>query len=114
MVKRILAGAAAFSILSACVGSANDPGPYPSDYQQIVKDYLHANLKDPYSVRDLEIGPPEQNSRWTGLLYSGELYAWRSCVAYNAKNSFGAYIGIKSYGYYIRNGEVVYWHEGDC
>lgn len=114
MVNKIGAAAALVALLSACVGSSDDLGPYPTNYEQIVKDYLHENLKDPYSVRDLAITAPVQASAWTGLLYSGELFAWKTCVTYNAKNSFGAYIGLNSYGYYIRDGEVVFWRRGDC
>jgi hypothetical protein len=100
--------------LSACVGAGDDPGPFPDDYQEIIKSYLHDNLKDPYSVQDLSISSPNNASTWTGLAYSGELTAWRSCVIYNAKNSFGGYIGIQQHTFWIRNGEVVYWRTEEC
>jgi hypothetical protein len=70
MVKKFCAAAALLVAVTACVGSSDDPGAYPGDYEQLIKAYLHDNLKDPYSVRDLSIGKPEKTNTWTGLLYS--------------------------------------------
>jgi hypothetical protein len=98
----------------ACAGKIDDPGPYPDSYEQIIKDWLHTHLKDPYSIRDLSIGHPMEGSVWTGLLYHGAVPAWRSCTRLNSKNSYGAYTGIKGFEFYIRDGEVVYSQEGAC
>jgi hypothetical protein len=99
--------------ISACApvpGSGlakNDPGPFPENYEQMVKNNLNASLKDPYSVQELTITRPIQTSLWTGIARSGSVQAWATCVTYNAKNSFGAYVGKRSYTYFIREGEFV-------
>ncbi len=96
--------------LTACVsasegGYANDdPGPYPSNYEQLVKSHLRQTLKDPYSVMDLNIAPPVRTSAWIGIQRGGNAQAWVTFVSFNAKNSFGAYVGTKCYRYYIKGG----------
>ncbi len=104
-------------MLDACAtGNAggNDSGIFPDNYREIVQDYLHTNLKDPYSVRGLSIGAPQQASVWTGLLNSGELDGWASCVTYNAKNSFGGYVGLRSYRMFIKSGSIEWVQQADC
>ena len=93
--------------IGACAANSSDPGPYPSDYEDIVKSFLHSSLKDPYSIRDLSITPPVQKTAFMGLLGGGSVAAYSTCVTYNAKNGFGAYTGISSNTYYIRNGAIL-------
>ena len=35
-----------------------DPGPFPARYEETVRGYLNATLKDPYSVMSLTIARP--------------------------------------------------------
>jgi hypothetical protein len=113
MLKKFCVAMTLLVAITACVGGNDDPGAYPGDYERVINAYLHYNLKDPYSIRDLSIDKPTKADTWTEL-YPFVLHAWRSCVTYNAKNSYGAYVGIKTYAYYIRNGQVVLWREGGC
>jgi hypothetical protein len=86
----------------------DDFGPYPANYDALINQWLQANLKDPYSVRDLVTSEPVQGKYWGGLLVTGgNVAAYRSCVQYNAKNSFGAYIGLRTYAFWMKNGRII-------
>jgi hypothetical protein len=85
----------------------DDVGPYPENYEVLIKQWLQVNLKDPYSVRDLVITQPIQGKYWGGLLVTGgNVTAYQSRVQYNAKNSYGAYIGLRTYSYWMKNGRI--------
>jgi hypothetical protein len=102
--------------LTACVSCSpvtgsdhlakNDPGPYPTNYKQVVGNYLPASLKDPYSVQSLSASQPQKVTVDTGLAGGGNVQAWQSCVTYNAKNSYGAYTGIRYYTFTFRDGQL--------
>lgn len=115
-MKRFTIFAAVAGIaLAACGGvSGNkaDPGPFPENYEQQVKAHLRQSLKDPYSIQSLSIARPIRLSLWTGLVYSGSVETWASCTSYNAKNSFGAYVGLSNFTYYFRDGQLFNMREG--
>lgn len=103
--------------LAGCVTAQTaqgNPGPFPEGYEKLVRSWLKANLKDPYSLRDLTIGRPVKENLWRGLVFGGNLPSWKLCTVYNAKNSFGAYIGIKSYAFYMRYNEIVSVNQEPC
>ena len=115
--RKIAWTALAAALLSACAGSpppaSPQPAPESADVEQRVKRHLDEALKDPYSVRDLEISPVVRGSVWTGLVNYGEAASWSSCVRYNAKNSYGAYVGRRSYRYhFLDNGRL--WIVPSC
>lgn len=93
-----------------------DYGSYPDNYEQLIKSHLDHNLKDPDSLKRLNIGPPVEGHYWAGLVNGGNFYGYRSCVSYNAKNSFGGYVGQKTYVYWIKHGRVtgVFPNAGLC
>ncbi len=73
-----------------------DYGPSPSNHELLVKEWINSNLRDPYSIQDLQISSPVADRYWGGLLVSGGyVYAHRVCVRINAKNAFGAYTGLR-------------------
>jgi hypothetical protein len=74
----------------------------PANYKQIIADTLRRTLKDPYSVRSAEISQP--SIRFAGILNGGEGVV--VCVRYNAKNSFGAYTGLRTTGF-VFNARVI-------
>lgn len=80
-------------------GSANaapiEIGPMPSNYDQLTRDWLQENLKDPDSLKLRSIGAPVKTEN-----------GWLVCVTYAAKNSYGAYNGFKTHPFYMRNGAV--------
>lgn len=70
-------------------------GPMPSNYDQLARDWLQQNLKDPDSLKLRSIGAPVKTEN-----------GWLVCVTYAAKNSYGAYNGFKTHPFYLRNGAV--------
>lgn len=80
----------------------DDTGPMPQNYEQTIQAYLQSALKDPYSMRDFSAGIPVRASCAIGIY--GSYHAWRVPAQYNAKNSYGAYVGIRAY-YYWFHGE---------
>jgi len=103
-----IALASCASVASESNGAGtHDAGPYPSNYEEIVKRYLHDTLKDPQSIQELTMSKPVEKKVFMGALGGGTVPAWATCVSYNAKNSYGGYTGIKSYTYYLRNGAIL-------
>ena len=82
-----------------------DFGAYPENPEPIIKAYMARALKDPYSVRYHGFSKPK---KWWigGVGRTKVVYGYRVCVTYNAKNSFGAYVGSKTAFFLIRNGVV--------
>nr|DAO57697.1 MAG TPA: protein of unknown function (DUF4969) [Caudoviricetes sp.] len=83
-----------------------DYGPYPENYEQIVKNYMAQSLFDPYSAQFIFDGSPSQ--RYLAKPFGGEtLYGWGGTVSVNAKNRFGAYVGYHTFAYIIKYGSVI-------
>jgi hypothetical protein len=84
-------------------------GPYPKDYETVVKSYLEGILFDPYSVKyDNVTKPLEAYSRRAPILGgSPDIYGWYSKVCFNAKNRMGGYVGRTCYKLLIKNNRVV-------
>src|SRR5258708_4474940 len=83
-----------------------DPGPYPSNYKQLIAGYLLATLKDPSSAQILSSSEPKPAQTYAGVQRGGNVAVWKSCITYNAKNSFGAYTGMHSYTFSFRDGQL--------
>ena len=85
-----------------------DFGSQPTNYEQTVREYMNNSLKDPFSAQ-YQFGQPEK--AWYGnpggLLVSRDIrYGWGVLVRVNAKNSFGAYVGWRNYGFYFKNNRL--------
>lgn len=116
-------------LLGACVTPQTGQtvitaGPQPSEAQSItaIKKYLERELKDPDSLKQFRVtSGPEQISWYRGLVHGGgNAQGWLYCFEYNAKNSYGAYTGVKTDGVVLRmygeTAEVmpaVNWHIAD-
>jgi hypothetical protein len=74
----------------------------PANYRDEIVKRLRTLLKDPYSVRSAEISSPAMG--FVGIVNGGN--APVVCARYNAKNSFGAYIGVQATAFIFRNGSV--------
>ena len=68
-----------------------DAGQKPEKYEQTILDFLKKNLKDPNSMIDFSVTDPVQSSCRIGIY--GSFHGWRVDTAYNAKNSYGGYVG---------------------
>lgn len=82
---------------------AADPGPYPHNFEEIVKGYFTPQLKDPESARYRIITPFQGYHR----SISSTKYGYITKVYINAKNGYGGYTGEKLWELLINNGNVV-------
>lgn len=89
--------------------AAADYGEYPTNYEEIVKEYFNSSLVDPYSAH-YRIGTPQKGfSAKRPILGGGvDKFGYIVDVAINAKNRFGGYVGERPYRVLIRNGQVVW------
>lgn len=71
---------------------------------RVIYDYLKSTLKDPDSLKSFRIySDPVLISWYRGVLDGGgNEQGWLHCFEYNAKNSFGGYVGVKKDGYVLR------------
>lgn len=103
---------ALFAMLAACAGppspeqvASADYGPYPDNYEQIVRNYHRTYLKDPSTAQYRGFSTPMKV--WWGNRMSGAKFGYRVCVTYNARNSYGGYVGFKTDAALINNGRVI-------
>ena len=79
-------------------------GPYPTNYKQIIMQWLNKQLIDPDSARIEWDGEPKSSELGKGgEAVSGYLVNF----TVNARNQFGAYTGKQKHSVLIRNGEVI-------
>ena len=79
-----------------------DAGKKPILYEETIRQYLKNNLKDPNSLIDFSVSEPILTSCAVGIY--GPFYGWRVTTQYNAKNSYGGYVGLQTF-YYWFHGE---------
>ena len=85
---------------------AADTGPYPSNYEQIVKDNFATSLFDPYSAVYSFTRTPTKG--YGGSPIVGARIGWIVCGTVNAKNRMGGYVGVKPFVVVISNGAVIH------
>src|SRR5262245_16028397 len=79
-------------------------GPYPTNYKQIVMQWLNKQLIDPDSARIEWNGEPKPSDVGKGgEAVSGYLVNF----TVNARNRFGSYTGKQKHSVLIRNVEVI-------
>lgn len=92
-------------------GVPGDFGAEPADYASAVHTYFQQALKDPESAQFRQIGEPHQGDleHWMGLVNGGMKtnYGWIVDVTVNAKNSYGAYVGYRTYSFLFRGESIV-------
>lgn len=84
-------------------------GPQITDLDRMAHAYLDTKLKDPYTVMDFRILEGPRKAWLYGPLGGGRYgfrWGWSFPVQYNAKNSYGAYTGIKVHILFAWGGEV--------
>ena len=97
-------------LLAACAAPQNYQvdqrrgPPIPAEQaEQVVRAYLTRNLKDPDSIKQWKFEGPIEISWQRGIVYGGGRdEGWLFCVEYNAKNSFGAYVGLQRVPFVMR------------
>lgn len=101
VVPALLAG-----LVAGCVNTnphqqqmLSTAGPEPSRevVENSIRAYLNRTLKDPDSIKQYRL-ISFQKTRWLrGAIRGGGAYEdWLACVEFNAKNSYGAYVGLKT------------------
>lgn len=98
--------------LSACVTLPGptqekeaDYGAFPDNYQDITRDYLMAELRDPPSIEIKSMSSPKK--RWIGDKITGINYGYLVCVEVDSKNLLGKLTGMRNDAVLIRNEVVV-------
>lgn len=81
---------------------ANFSNVVPDNYKELIVNRVIDRLKDPYSIRSASISKP--TTGFVGLLNGGTRPI--VCIKYNAKNSFGAYIGINEAVFFFKDGRI--------
>ena len=101
------------------IGSADDYGQYPTNYEHLVNVWLKVYMKDPDSVKDLKVfGPSKFFLSAPSMDAAGymtvhhypldtQIYGYLVNFYCNAKNSYGAYEGSQMHSIFIRDGEIV-------
>lgn len=79
-------------------------GPYPTNYKEVIMQWLNKQLIDPDSARIEWNGEPKP----TDLGKGGEAVSgYLVNFTVNARNQFGVYTGKQKHSVLIRNGEVI-------
>ena len=85
-----------------------DCGPKPMKYQETMKAWLEATLKDPESARYRNFSEPVKDCIRQSVFEGGQLiFGWSMSVEMNAKNSYGGYNGYETYSFMIRDEKIV-------
>jgi hypothetical protein len=119
-VKRILFIAAWISCLAGCAvappsqeeiqaaAAAQGFGePSTINWKAIVKQWFFGVLKDPLSAQYVFSEPAKGVNLVNGKLVAGYLVL----VRVNGKNSFGAYIGFRTYSFLFRDNRLIGVHQ---
>ena len=79
-------------------------GPYPTNYKELIMQWLNKQLIDPDSARIEWTGEPKPSDVGKG---SEALSGYLVNFTVNARNRFGAYTGKQKHSVLIRNGEII-------
>ena len=100
----LAACASSFDVSMQAVRNA-DYGPYPKNYQQLIRKRLDGNLLDARSAQIRFTTPPRKVYQLVRVPYKldGRAY-YAVCVEVNAKNAYGGDTGWQTKRYSIYNG----------
>lgn len=100
------------AVLTGCASvspkelAAADFGAYPTDYENVIKNYAGRALKDPYSAV-YRFETPRKGVAQDGIAMGGKKhFGWIVPVIINAKNDFGGYTGEKLHYFFLAEGQV--------
>jgi hypothetical protein len=87
---------------------AADYGEQPTHYEEAIHAYFDSTLKDPSSVQYRNITAPSKGYIRGPLIAGGHVtYGWTVSAAVNAKNSYGGYVGFRTYTFLFRGDKIV-------
>lgn len=88
--------------------AAADYGARPTRYEDSIRAYFDATSKDPSSLQYREITVPEKGYIQGPPISGGKItYGWRVDASINGKNSYGGYVGFRTYQFLFRGEELV-------
>lgn len=87
------------------INVSKDAGTMPNNYEETAKQCLMQRLKDPDSLKQFSVGNPSKTSCSIGIY--GPFWGWCVQVNYNAKNSFGGYVGLQTKYFWFHGENVV-------
>lgn len=100
-------GVAAVLLLAGCrTPNQQTCGPFPTDYESIVRSYITTTFKHSDRLEWKAITFPRQGSLWRGVLFGGAKPCWQVDVTLDEKNSSGGYVAYQR-TIYIKNDRVV-------
>ncbi|MGC1320961.1 MAG: hypothetical protein WA849_02145 [Candidatus Udaeobacter sp.] len=79
-------------------------GPYPTNYKELIMQWLNEELIDPDSARIEWSGEPKPSDMGKD---SEAVSGYLVNFTVNARNRFGSYTGKQKHSVLIRNGEVI-------
>jgi ketosteroid isomerase-like protein len=86
-------------------------GAMPVNYREAISNYFAEHLIHPESVQYKEVTAPEQGeeSVISGAVLMSEkrLFGWKVKVTIDAKDSKGAYVGPRTYGFLFRGEKLI-------
>lgn len=90
-------------------------GPPPADHVRKAEQVIRKSLKDPDSMKQYACSKPEKSylverAEWGP---GTPVWRWRVLVQYNAKNSFGGYVGLRTAFVYFDNNQPVFMQSLD-
>lgn len=82
----------------------------------LISRHLELNLKDPDSVRRLQISQPVADCHGRGHPGRRDVCGYRICFEYNARNGFGGYVGRQVRVFWLYQGftPMSYDNAGGC
>lgn len=84
------------------VNTWEEVGSAPKNYEKTSEAFIKSQLKDPDSLKQFSATAPIKTSCSVGIY--GSHFGWLVRVTYNAKNSFGGYVGEK---------QIYLWFSGE-
>lgn len=101
----ILAGTLVFAGCASVPSQAliQEAGQRPDDAQaaSVIRQHLRRALRDPDAMKDFALRRSAVLATATNLGGNRE-QSWLVCVEYNSTNAMGGYVGLRTYGYYLR------------
>ena len=96
---------------------ALDYGAVPRNYEKVIAQHLYGSLIDPKSLmidsiskpkKFVEIELDERNTQPNDEYYKINFKpSYLVCIRFNAKNTYGGYVGWEWQGYYFKNNELI-------
>jgi len=103
-------------LLAACAAPPHEavnphPGPYPKNYEKMIRCYLEQTLANPESLKNFKIQKPPEKVTLDTYYGFVPLYedqeVWETFIVFNVKNDEGQYIGPDLHVVWIRHNRIV-------